>query len=138
MRRSMLATRGRAAPAAALATGMPPRRPRRLRWGGAAARAAGVAALAGLVVAWPRLSPSPPRLPSDRGVPVVHRDRGAVRVTRAGGAAAPAAQAGLSRRAVEERAARRRRAERRGQAERRRGAERRRQSERRRRAERRQ
>src|SRR3954451_20730397 len=66
MRRSMLATRGRAAPALPLATGMRPRRLRR----GAAARAAGAAALAGLVVAWPRLSPPPPRLPSDRGVPV--------------------------------------------------------------------
>src|SRR3954464_3577636 len=106
MRRSMLATRGRAAPAAVLATGMPPRRPRRLRWG-AAGRAAGVAALAGLVVAWPRLSPSPPRPRGARGVPVGHRARGDGRVTRAGEAAAPAAQAGLSRRAAKERAARR-------------------------------
>src|SRR3954469_24802563 len=106
MRRSMLATRGRAAPAAALATGMPPRRPRRLRWG-AAGRAAGVAAIAGLVVAWPRLSPSPPRLPSDRGVPVVHRDRGAVRVTGAGEEAARVRLRRLV--AARERAARRRR-----------------------------
>src|SRR3954467_15798340 len=113
MRRSMLATRGGGAPAPAPATGMPPRRPRRLRWG-AAGRAAGVAALAGLVVAWPRLSPPPPRLPSDRGVPVVRRDRGAVRVPRAGEEAARAARARLSRlAAAQEHAGRRRRAKRR-------------------------
>src|SRR5215213_10054573 len=112
MRRSMLATRGRAAPAAALATGMPPRRPQRLRWG-AAGRAAGVAALAGLIVAWPRLSPPPPRLPSDRGVPVVDRDRGAARGTRAGEAAARAARARPSRpAAAQKRVARRAQADR--------------------------
>src|SRR4051794_3701328 len=70
MRRSMLATRGRAAPAPRLPAGMRAQRPHGVRWG-TAGRAAGVAALLGLAVAWPRLSPATPSLPSDRAMPVV-------------------------------------------------------------------
>src|SRR3954452_12163102 len=127
MRRSMLATRGRATPAPRLATGMPPRRPLRLRWG-AAARAAAATAFIGLVVVWPRLAPPAPRLPSDRGVRVAP-----VRRAVAGGEGAGRAEAERRRAEAAKRAARRRTAERAQRAERRR-REGRRQAERRRRA----
>src|SRR4051794_14305868 len=109
MRRSMLATRGRAVPAPRLAPGMRPRRPRRLR-GGAAGRAAVAAAFIGLVVAWPRLAPPAPRLPSDRGAPVAP-----VRRAVAGGTGARRAEAERGRVQEAKRAARRRGEGRRGE-----------------------
>src|SRR5215217_7455966 len=69
MRRSMLATRGRAAPPRRLARGMRHEAAGRARWSHAG-RAAAVAAMLALVVAWPRLAPPVPRLPGDAGIPV--------------------------------------------------------------------
>src|SRR3954467_1990105 len=83
MRRSMLATRGRAAVALRLPLGVRAQRPPGVRWG-AAGRAAVVVSLLGLAVAWPRLSPSGPPLPGARAVPVVAagRDEGGARASR--------------------------------------------------------
>src|SRR5215204_1720254 len=69
MRRSMLATRGRAAPPRRLARGMQHEAAGRARWSHAG-RAGVVAAMLALVVAWPRLAPPAPRLPADAGIPV--------------------------------------------------------------------
>ena len=41
----------------------------RVRWGNVG-RAAVVAGVLALAVAWPRLAPEPPRLPSDEGIPL--------------------------------------------------------------------
>ena len=112
----MLATRGRADGPWRLARGMRGERPGRVRWG-SAGRAAVVLALLALAIAWPRLAPPPPRLPSDAGIPVAPPE------ARAAGARGE--RAGRERAAERERA-RRRRAERRrrrsggGAAERRR------------------
>jgi hypothetical protein len=43
---------------------------RRVRWGNLG-RAAAVVAVVGAVVAWPRLGPAPPRVPSGAAVPIV-------------------------------------------------------------------
>src|SRR5829696_6545785 len=73
MRRSMLATRGRAAPPRRLAQRMRHEAAGRARWSHAG-RAGAVAAMLALVVAWPRLTPPAPRLPGDAGIPVATPD----------------------------------------------------------------
>ena len=70
----MLATRGRADGPWRLARGMRGERPGRVRWG-SAGRAAVVLGLLALAIAWPRLAPPPPRLPSDAGIPVAPAGR---------------------------------------------------------------
>ena len=57
-----------------------------MRWGNSG-RAAIVVGLLGLAIAWPRLAPPPPRLPSDAGVPVAPPE--AVAAGERGGSAAP-------------------------------------------------
>ena len=63
MRRTMLATRGRAPVVCGLPAGM------RIRWGNVG-RAAVVVGVLALAVAWPRLAPETPRLPPDEGIPL--------------------------------------------------------------------
>ena len=95
----MLATRGRAAGPWRLARGMRGERPGRARWGHAAI-ALGLLALA---IAWPRLAPAPPRLPSDAGIPVATPQAAGAgrRVRRPGGSGATRVGREAERRAAE-------------------------------------
>ena len=79
----MLATRGRAFRPWRLARGMRGERRGRVRWGNGG-RAAIVVGLLGLAIAWPRLAPPPPRLPSDAGVPVAPPEARAASRRRSG------------------------------------------------------
>jgi hypothetical protein len=65
----MLATWGRAPPAPDLPLYMRGEGWRRVRWGNVG-RAVAVFAVVAAVVAWPRLEPGPPQLPSDAATPV--------------------------------------------------------------------
>jgi hypothetical protein len=140
----MLATRGRADRPWRLARGMRGERRGRVPWR-RAGRAALVLGLLALVIAWPRLGPSAPRLPSDAGIPVAppqaraggpaddRQDAESRGAERGGSSTGRAMERG--RRVERERAeARRRAAERSGRAERSRRAEQRRQAGRRRQA----
>ena len=135
MRRRMLATRGRADGAWRLARGMRGERPGRVRWG-SAGRAAVVLGLLALAIAWPRLAPPPPRLPSDAGIPVAPPEARAAREGEgSAGGRTLRPERGRSGATTPEKD-RSGRVERRRAAERRRRVEQRRRVERRRRAER--
>src|SRR5215207_5785758 len=105
MRRSMLATRGRAPAMRRLRRGM------RVRWGNVG-RAAVVLAILAAAVAWPRLAPAPPRLPGDEGIPLA-----SPRPPKGPGAR-PAGRRAERRRAERRRAERRRAAQKRHAAKR--------------------
>jgi hypothetical protein len=78
----------------------------RVRWGNVG-RAAVVVGVLGLAVAWPRLAPEPPALPSDEGVPVASP-------TAAGEAARPPTRkAGRPKRRARKKPAKKRRVEKR-------------------------
>src|SRR5215210_101634 len=124
MRRSMLATRGRAPAPCRLPPGM---RSGRLRWA-TVGRAAAVLGLLGLAVAWPRLAPPPPALPGDDGVPVA--PAGGQRPAEGERRAERGRPVEGKRSAEERRGARKRRAVRSRRVERRRRPERRRRARR--------